>query len=422
MAPEWWEDAEIDRSRKDIQIKRIKEGFEQRDPSITLENYPPGSDDADALYLYHPERLLLRDDDAERVRVGLDIPDDQFNDRDDLPAKITGLTVIKVPPGRSADQMVNDARERFGDGVVTHDRLVHITSSSACPATEPTLPAAPVPDPPVNTWDNAGAGVRVAVVDTGWIQEVGDEHPWLANVHGQPEPPSTGHYRGHGSFVAGVVRAMAPAADVQVYAILTTMGAVLESDMAPSLVDALTWDPHVITMSAGTTTPIAAPLLSFQAFHDDHLSRTQALFLCAAGNDGGPGPFEPASQRWPVAVGALEAVGTFIAPWSNRGGWVDVYARGADVVNAYPKEVYHYIESTEDPVDFTGHGMASWSGTSFSTPLVAGLVAARMSWTHEKGPQAWASLARLAWARAGAGIRVLGPGDADPGVQPPPAP
>ena len=58
---------------------------------------------------------------------------------------------------------------------------------------------------------------------------------------------------------------MAPAADVHVYAILTTLGAVLESDMAPSLVDALAEDPHVITMSAGTTTPIAAPLLSFQA-------------------------------------------------------------------------------------------------------------------------------------------------------------
>ena len=116
-----------------------------------------------------------------------------------------------------------------------------------------------------------------------------------------------------------------------------------------------------------------------------------------------------------MAVGALEASGNQIAPWSNRGGWVDVYARGADVVNAYPKEVYTYVESTNppDPVDFSEHGLASWSGTSFSTPLVAGLVAARMSWTHEKGPQAWASLARLAWARADGGIWVLGPGDAD---------
>lgn len=395
-------------------------------------------------YVCRESTVLVRDADAERVRdtVGGRWADDPEADapltrahpagsdpRGNRPVRgrrVAGHRVLEVD-GDLAERLALADRV-IGPGRATPDHVLWVTPAIGryCPATEPAVPPATVAAPsplepsrriplpglggrrPRRPVD--GTGVRVSVVDTGWSPPAALEHAWLADVTGDEEPTldAAGNllpYAGHGTFAAGVVRAVAPGCELRVEGLLVSAGAAFESDVARELTEALLWSPDIVSVQAGTYTRDDHPLLAFDGFVDLLRRRKGTVVLAAAGNDGDVRPFWPAAAPWTTSVGALTADGTARTDYSNHGPWVDVYAVGDDHVNAFLHGTYLTVEPQTPAGELrTFSGSAVWSGTSFATPLVAGMVAERMSRTGAKAPRALADVLEQALSDALPGV------------------
>ena len=208
-------------------------------------------------------------------------------------------------------------------------------------------------------------------------------------------------YAGHGTFAAGMVRAMAIKSEIFVYGFLLNGGAIFESQILDAFQRALLAAPDIISMSAGSHSRGDLGMIGFRVLWEKYAPKGTVL-IAAAGNDSSRKPFYPAADTYAIGVGAIDPDGKR-AGYSNYGGWVDVYALGTDVINAFPFGTYDYQQPpmTGKHAKFD-NGVAMWSGTSFSTPLVAGVVAARMSRTGENGQQAAKAIVALAQANADA--------------------
>lgn len=431
---------------------RFHEQFDQIQRSMPDVPLALGPDDASE-FVYEKGVVLARDGrDAalveETVRAHFTAATGLTGDRvrrDSPETNRSGITRIKVgDPGHGdhrGDRAVTHAlralseREgRAGRRLVSRNHVVSL-AVNCCPGDEP-VPAAlsqgtnPAPD---GTGHDEDTAVDVLVIDNGLTHD----HalvPLLSHVQGDVHATETDpagnllQYIGHGTFIAGVLAAVAPNTNITVRSTLSDAGAILESEFGEKLFEAVEdgW-PDIISLSAGTPNGRTDGLLGMDAFMQE-LRSHGTLLVAAAGNNSSASPFWPAAyadlpdyRDVVLSVGALRGDGEFGACFSNHGSWVNVFAPGerlTSTLTGFDAPVpYEYQHSTYDacrfgftyvctcqspshvgvlsddgtiakPDQVMFEGYAHWSGTSFATPVVAGLVAAHMTANKETDPRA----------------------------------
>ncbi len=362
---------------------------------------------ADFTYVFHPDHILVRAadaDDFERAVAQLDKGVlDEPPRRDDvrlLGGELVRYLLADRPGGESVPDIL-DLLEALGlrPGAASPDHWVHVApgggGGTLCPAIEPEETGLTEPWPPRAPQRKKSCEVSVVVVDTGWNPPSGSDPrtPWLDGVTGDDEHngPELRTYAGHGTFIAGVVRCAAPETTVFVEGFAIGGlggGGVLESDLVVQLEEALAHDPQVINLSAGCRTRMDHPSIALETFHRKHLRHRDCVLVAAAGNDSWSAPFWPAAFDWCVGVGSLDRDGR-VSDYSNFGVSADVYALGRNHVNAFPDGTFVCHESPDKgDVRVFSTGLARWSGTSFAAPLVAGLIARRISETGVSAAEA----------------------------------
>jgi subtilisin family serine protease len=261
---------------------------------------------------------------------------------------------------------------------------------------------------------------RRRVLKDAWDQPIAD-NPLIGELNDA---------LGHGTFIAGIVRQVAPDARVLAVRATSSDNILYEGDIICAL-------RHLAKRIARAEPgDLAAQVdvvsLSFGFYSESRHDRMKisglwraievllwlgVVVVASAGNDATsrrcyPAAFAlepvPADQVPVISVGALNPNGTK-AMFSNDGRWVTAWAPGACVVSTYPTDVdgsrtpelripvnreppeeWPPGREALDPDDFSA-GFAIWSGTSFSAPYAAALVCRSLL----EGP-----------ARAGAGLKL----------------
>ena len=214
------------------------------------------------------------------------------------------------------------------------------------------------------TGDNSlwGKGVKIAILDTGIADHIAFKNA-IERINLVPLPSNSADLNGHGTSVASLIFSsnplapgIAPGATPLSVRIADDNGSSNSFLIAQGIIAAVDAGAQLINISLGGhgSSGLVTSAL-------DYAKQAGVVVVAAAGNSGTEGVMQPAASPSVVAVGAVDAKNQPMA-FSTTGKEVAVAAPGYSVTAAYP-----------------GNMAASVSGTSFSSPIVTGVIAATMS-------------------------------------------
>jgi len=303
----------------------------------------------------------------------------------------TGWQRIEVPIRGSVDQTAAELAMSTGETVIAEQRY-RLFAPQDDPGFgdqwhhENTGQPGGLPDADIDSitaWESSlGDGVVVAVIDSG----VNMTHPDLvAQIHpakrdfvsndNDPSPSGNNANEGHGTAVAGVIAAaanglgvtgVAPGAEVMVIR-SCSQGACWSLDLAEGIHFAVDHGADIINLSLGSIAAGDQPLEDAIVYARSH----DILVVAAAGNEGTDLDDLPQGQRLIPGGLPLSNILTvtasdrsdILAGFSNYGpGTVDIVAPGVEILTTKVDGTYVFM-----------------TGTSFSSPLVAGVAALLLS-------------------------------------------
>ena len=280
------------------EAKIIVDAFRTREIPIEIGGFRDDSEEDDDLhpggiaYMYVKGQILAREQylggvggtlgaqpvqDASKHRGVLDILQDNRVQEVEVRRVVRDVMLLRLNPRRAPDSeppdvlgILDSIDQELGPGIAAPDHVLTAAQNmTPCSATEPQQVYATAGPYPAVCRDG-GARVRIFQADTGLVAGAAQTFPWLAGVQGDTDPRESGGtilpYGGHGTFVAAVLRCMAPEAQVHVANVFDIAGSARESDAAMRLKAAFGFGFEILHITASGHTRKNIPPWALEAF------------------------------------------------------------------------------------------------------------------------------------------------------------